>query len=89
MAVSAAAQPAAEALHPGDRVLVLDAPKWCRRYFAGREGRVTRVLPFDSGDVWVRFERPVDPWCDRMDPVEEFPFAPGQLVLNGPVRVAA
>ena len=26
-----------------------------------------------------RFERPVSPWCDRMEPVEEFPFAPEQL----------
>lgn len=63
----------------GDRVIVLDAPSWCRRYFTGMAGRVVRVLPFNEGDVWVRFERPVTPWCDRMDPVEEFPFAPHQL----------
>ncbi len=67
------------ALGPGDRVLVLDAPSWCRRYFAGRAGRVTRVLPFAGGDVWVRFEPPVTPWCERMDPVKEFPFSPQQL----------
>jgi len=70
---------ASDRLRPGDRVLILDAPKWCRDYFAGLQGRVTRVLPFDSGDVWVRFERPVDPWCERMDPVEEFPFAAADL----------
>lgn len=64
-------------LRPGDRVLVVDAPSWCRRYFAGRTGRVARTFPF--GDVWVRFERPVEPWCDSMDPVDEFPFAPAQL----------
>ncbi len=63
----------------GDRVRILDAPSWCRRYFAGKAGRVVRVLPFPGGDVWVRFERPVGPWCDRMDTVEEFPFAPEQL----------
>ncbi len=66
-------------LAAGDRVHILDAPSWCRRYFAGEAGRVVRVLPFPGGDVWVRFERPVGPWCDRMDPVEEFPFAPEQL----------
>ena len=38
-----------------------------------------RVLPFAGGDVWVRFERPVNPWCERMEPVEEFPFARNQL----------
>lgn len=65
-------------LFTGDRVVVLDAPSWCRRYFTGKAGRVMRVLPF-AGDVWVRFERPVIPWCDRMDPVEVFPFAPDQL----------
>jgi hypothetical protein len=63
----------------GDRVLILDAPSWCRRYFTGRAGRVVSVLPFPGGDVWVRFERPVMPWCERMDPVAEFPFAPDQL----------
>ena len=63
----------------GDHVLVLDAPSWCRRYFRGKAGHVVRVLPFDGGDVWVRFERPVIPWCDRMEPVEEFPFGPDQL----------
>ncbi len=63
----------------GDRVRILDAPSWCRRYFTGKAGRVVRVLPFAKGDVWVQFERPVSPWCDRMDPVEEFPFAPDQL----------
>jgi hypothetical protein len=65
-------------LFTGDRVVVLDAPSWCRRYFAGKAGRVMRVLPF-AGDVWVRFERPVIPWCDRMDPVEVFPFARDHL----------
>lgn len=63
----------------GDRVLILDAPSWCRRYLTGKEGEVIRVLPFPGGDIWVRFERPVTPWCERMDPVEEFPFSPGQL----------
>ena len=66
-------------LRAGDRVLILDAPSWCRRYFAGRAGRVVRILPFAEGDVWVRFEPPVNSWCDRMDPVEEFPFARHQL----------
>ncbi len=65
----------------GDRVRILDAPSWCRRYFVNQAGRVVRVLPFAGGDVWVRFERPVTPWCDRMDPVEEFPFAPEQLAV--------
>ena len=78
-AVETRAQSAHRRLRTGDRVLVVDAPSWCRRYFAGRAGRVARVLPFPGGDVWVRFERPVSPWCDRMDPVEQFPFAPGQL----------
>ncbi len=68
-------------LHAGDRVLILDAPSWCRRYFAGRTGRVLRVLPFAEGDVWVRFERPVNPWCDRMGPVEAFPFPREQLAV--------
>ncbi len=63
----------------GDRVRILDAPSWCRRYFTGKAGRVVRVPPFPGGDVWVRFEWPVTPWCDRMDTVEEFPFAPEQL----------
>jgi len=63
----------------GDRVRILDAPSWCRRYFTGKAGRVVRVLPFAGDNVWVRFERPVMPWCDRMDAVEEFPFAPEQL----------
>ena len=63
----------------GDRVFIVDAPAWCRRYLAGKAARVVRVLPFVGGDVWVRFERPVAPWCQRMDPVEEFPFAPDQL----------
>lgn len=63
----------------GDRVRVLDAPSWCRRYFTGKAGRVVRVVPFPGGDVWVRFERPVTPWCERMDPVAEFPFAPDQV----------
>lgn len=66
-------------LAAGDRVHILDAPSWCRRYFAGKAGRVVRVIPFPGGHVWVRFERPVIPWCDRMEPVEEFPFAPEQL----------
>lgn len=65
----------------GDRVVVLDAPSWCRRYFTGKAGRIVRVLPFSEGNVWVRFERPVTPWCDRMDSVEEFPFAPDQLAV--------
>lgn len=65
-------------LRRGDRVRVLDAPAWCRRHFAGRAGEVVRVLPF-AGDVWVRFDLPVSPWCERMDPVDEFPFAPDQL----------
>ncbi len=68
-----------DGLLSGDRVRILDAPSWCRRYFTGKAGRVVRVLPFPGGDVWVRFERPVTPWCDRMDTVEEFPFAPEQL----------
>jgi len=66
-------------LRIGDRVVVVYAPSWCRRYLAGRLGRVARVLPFPGGDVWVRFERPVTPWCERMDPVQEFPFSPWQL----------
>jgi hypothetical protein len=66
-------------LTAGDRVVIVGAPLWCRRYFTGRAGRVVRVSPFPGGDVWVRFERPVIPWCDRMDPVEEFPFAPEQV----------
>ena len=66
-------------LAAGDRVHVLDAPSWCRRYFTGRAGLVVRVIPFPGGDVWVRFEPPVIPWCQRMDAVEEFPFAPEQL----------
>ncbi len=66
-------------LAAGDRVNILDAPSWCRRYFTGRAGRVVRVIPFPGGDIWVRFERPVIPWCQRMDPVEEFPFAREQL----------
>jgi len=69
----------ADELSAGDRVVIVDAPSWVRRYFTGRAGRVVRVLPFAGGDVWVRFERPVIPWCDRMEPVEVFPFAPEQL----------
>jgi len=69
-----------DGLSAGDRVVIVDAPSWVRRYFTGRSGRVLRVLPFAGGDVWVRFERPVIPWCDRMEAVEEFPFAPEQLV---------
>ena len=72
-------RPANGHLRSGDRVVVLDAPSWCRRHFAGKAGHVVRVLPFTGGDVWVRFERPVAPWCERMDPVEEFPFAADQL----------
>ena len=71
--------PETESLQPGDRVLIRDAPSWVRRYFTGRAGRVSRVLPFAGGDVWVRFERPVIPWCARMEAVEEFPFAPEKL----------
>ena len=40
---------------------------------AGRQVRRPR------GDVWVRFEQPVRPWCERMDAVEEFPFGPDQV----------
>jgi hypothetical protein len=79
MAMEAAPQAIDATVRPGDRVRILDAPSWCCRYFAGREGRVVRVLPFAGGDVWVRFERPVSPWCERMDPVKEFPFGPDQL----------
>ncbi len=78
-ATEAPAAPRDSELLAGARVRILDAPSWCRRYFAGRTGRVVRVLPFPGGDVWVRFERPVTPWCDRMEAVEEFPFAPDQL----------
>lgn len=78
-ATESASAPSDRALAAGDHVLVRDAPSWCRRYFTGKAGRVVRVLPFDGGDVWVRFERPVVPWCNRMDPVEEFPFTPDQL----------
>ncbi len=63
----------------GDRVRIVDAPSWCRRYFAGKAGWVVRTLPFAGGDVWVRIEQPVRPWCERMDVVEEFPFAPEQV----------
>ncbi len=77
--MEAPTQPERATLHPGDRVLVLDAPSWCRRYLTGLTGHVIQVLPFDRGDVWVRFERAVTPWCERMDPVEEFPFSPQQL----------
>ncbi len=66
-------------LQPGDRVMVVDAPSWCRRYLAGKVGRVVRVLPFKGGDVWVRFERPVTPWCESMEALEEFPFSPWQV----------
>ena len=79
MIASAEPIPETDSLQPGDRVLIRDAPSCVRRYFTGRSGRVSRVLPFPGGDVWVRFERPVIPWCDRMEPVEEFPFAPEQL----------
>lgn len=79
MAMQAAPQSISDIVRPGDRVRILDAPSWCRRYFNGREGRVVRVLPFAKGDVWVRFERPVRPWCDRMEAVEEFPFSLDQV----------
>ena len=79
MAMEAAPQTISVAVRPGDRVRILDAPSWCRRYFTGRAGQVVRVLPFAGGDVWVRFEQPVRPWCERMDAVEEFPFAPDQV----------
>jgi hypothetical protein len=79
MATEAPTQLSNGGLLEGDRVRILDAPSWCRRYFAGKAGRVVRVLPFPGGDVWVRFDRPVTPWCDRMDTVQEFPFAPEQL----------
>jgi hypothetical protein len=77
-AIANEAPSAAGRLTSGERVVVLDAPSWCRRYFTGKAGRIVRGLPF-AGEVWVRFERPVSPWCDRMDTVEEFPFAPDQL----------
>ena len=67
-----------EPFRRGDRVMVVDAPAWCRRYLAGRAGYVARVLPF-AGDIWVRFERPVAPWCERMEAVDEFPFTLDQL----------
>ena len=38
-------------LNAGDRVVIVDAPSWVRRYFTGRAGRVVRVLPFAGGDV--------------------------------------
>jgi hypothetical protein len=79
MTMEAAPRPISASVRPGDRVRVLGAPSWCRRYFSGREGRVVRVLPFAKGDVWVRFERPVRPWCDRMEAVKEFPFSPDQV----------
>ena len=81
MTMATEAQPTTRdgGLVSGDRVRILDAPSWCRRYFTGKAGRVVRVLPFAGDNVWVRFERPVTPWCDRMDTVEEFPFAPEQL----------
>jgi hypothetical protein len=79
MATEAMPQAISTAVRPGDRVRVLDAPSWCRRYFAGKAGSVVRTLPFAGGDVWVRFEQPVRPWCERMDAVEEFPFAPDHL----------
>lgn len=62
-------------LTAGDRVVVLDAPSWCREHFSGKVGCVSRVLPFPAGDIWVQFDTPVAPWCSRMDPVEEFPFS--------------
>ena len=79
MTTEPSAQSTDSEVRAGDRVLILDAPSWCRSYFRGKEGRVVRVLPFPGGDIWVRFERPVTPWCERMDPVEEFPFDPTQL----------
>lgn len=68
------------ALRVGDRVLVVDAPSWCRRFVEGRHGCVARVFPFDEEPlVWVWFEPPIAPWCARMEALEEFPFASGQL----------
>ncbi len=70
------------ALRAGDRVLIVDAPSWCRRYVEGRRGCVARVFPFDKEPlVWVRFEPPVPSWCPRMKTLEEFPFAAGQVRL--------
>ena len=69
-------------LQPGDEVIVRGAPEWCRRYLAGLTGRVTRVLPFPNGEVWVRFDAPVSPWCERMEPLAEFPFTREELILS-------
>ncbi len=70
------------ALRVGDRVLIVDAPSWCRRYVEGRHGCVARVLPFEEEPlIWVRFEPPIPPWCARMESLEEFPLAAGQLRL--------
>ncbi len=79
MVMEAMPQAIGAGVRPGDRVRILDAPSWCRRYFAGKEGRVVRVLPLAGGDVWVRFKRPVRPWCERMDAVKEFPFSPDEV----------
>lgn len=69
-------------LHVGDRVLIVDAPSWCRRYVKGKRGRVARVLPFaEEPLVWVRFRPAITPWCPRMGPLQEFPLAAGQLKL--------
>ncbi len=68
------------AFHAGDRVLVTDAPSWCRRHVQGKRGYVTRVLPFDEEPlVWIRFDPPIPAWCPSMDALDVFPFAAGQL----------
>ncbi len=84
MTMATQSRPAAQRrrLQPGDEVIVRGAPEWCRRYLAGRTGRVTRVLPFPHGEIWVRFHAPVSPWCERMEPVEDFPFAREELILS-------
>src|SRR4030067_3296175 len=58
-------------VRPGDRVLILDAPSWCRRYFTGKAGEVVRVLPFPGGDVWVRVERRLHPAAAGKGPGED------------------
>lgn len=79
IAIEAVPQAVGAGVRPGDRVRIEDAPAWCRRHFTGRAGQVVRVVPLAGGDVWVRFEQPVRPWCKGMDAVKEFPFAPNHL----------
>ncbi len=70
------------ALRAGDMVLIVDAPSWCRRYVEGMLGYIARVFPFGEEPlVWVRFEPPIPSWCPRMETLEEFPFAAGQVRL--------